>query len=75
MLENFQFNNIFDNSAAKKDLNFRYTIPWVEGVRRMAAWLIANRAIENSDDDPFDDRLIDLWVRLGREMVGTFREE
>ena len=25
--ENFQYNNIFDNTAAKADLDFRYTIP------------------------------------------------
>ena len=67
--ENFQFNNIFDNSAAKTDLGFRYTIPWVEGVRRMVAWLDEHGRIENSDDDPFDDRLIAAWERLGTAMA------
>ncbi len=32
---NFQFNNIFDNSAAKHDLGFRYTVRWEEGARRL----------------------------------------
>lgn len=59
--ENFQFNNIFDNTAAKLDLNFRYTIPWKEGVRRMAAWLEANQELENSDADRIEDALIERW--------------
>lgn len=59
--ENFQFNNIFDNTAAKTDLDFRYTIPWKEGVRRMVAWLEANHRLENSDLDSYEDRLIERW--------------
>ena len=59
--ENFQFNNIFDNTAARTDLDFRYTIPWTEGVRRMVAWLEVNHRIENSDLDPSEDRFIETW--------------
>jgi nucleoside-diphosphate-sugar epimerase len=59
--ENFQFNNIFDNTAARTDLDFRYTIPWKEGVRRMVTWLEANKRIENSDLDPFEDSLVERW--------------
>ena len=59
--ENFQFNNIFDNTAAKTDLDFRYTIPWKEGVRRMLAWLQANDRLENSDLASDEDRLIESW--------------
>jgi nucleoside-diphosphate-sugar epimerase len=66
---NFQFNNIFDNTAARTDLDFRYTIPFVAGVRRIVAWLDANGRIPNSDEDPFEDRLIDAWERLGRGMA------
>ena len=60
-VENFQFSNIFDNSAARADLNFRYTVSWVEGVQRMVSWLDAHGRIESCDDDPFDDRLIAWW--------------
>jgi nucleoside-diphosphate-sugar epimerase len=63
--ENFQFNNIFDNTAAKTDLDFRYNVPWKEGVKRMAAWLDLHQAVEDSDLDPFEDRLIEKW--LGQE--------
>jgi nucleoside-diphosphate-sugar epimerase len=66
--ENFQFSNIFDAAAARADLGFQYTIPWVEGVRRMAAWLDAHGRIESSDADPFEDRLIDTWRRLGARL-------
>ena len=72
-LENFKFNKIFDNSAAKKDLGFVYTIPWIEGVRRTVAWLDARGRIENSDNYPIYDRIIAAWEELGealgRELV------
>ncbi len=65
---NFSGNNIFDNSAARADLDFRYTVRWVEGVRRTVAWLDANGKIEDSDADPFDDRVIAAWERLAARM-------
>ncbi len=64
----FQYPSIFDNSAAIADLGFRYTIPWVEGVRRTVAWLEERNQIANSDDDPFDDRVIAAWERLCAQM-------
>ena len=64
VVENFQYNNIFDNTAAKADLNFRYTVNWMDGVRRMVAWLDEHQAIENSDLDPFEDQLISNWQNL-----------
>ena len=68
-LENFRFNNIFDNAAARADLGFRYTIPWAEGVRRVVAWLDERGKIENSDDYPFYDRIIGAWQELGEDMT------
>ena len=65
----FQYPSIFDNSAAIQDLGFRYTIPWVEGVRRTVAWLDSRGRIENSDDDSFDDRLIAAWEKAGNAMA------
>lgn len=64
-VDNFQFNNIFDTTAARTDLNFRYTVSWVEGARRMVTWLDEHGRIENSDGDPFEDQLIKAWQRLG----------
>lgn len=61
LMENYRFNNIFDNTAAQIDLDYRYTIQFAHGVRQTIAWLEANHRIENSDDDPFDDAIIAAW--------------
>jgi hypothetical protein len=68
-VENFQFNNIFDTRAARTDLNFQYTVPWREGVQRMAAWLDACGGVEPWDSDAYEDRLIEAWRRCGRQLV------
>lgn len=65
IVQNFQFPNVFDNSAAAADLGFRYTIPWVEGVRRTVAYFEARNPIEAWDTEPWYDRLIDSWERWG----------
>jgi nucleoside-diphosphate-sugar epimerase len=72
VVTNFQGNNIFDNTAAHTDLGFKYTIPWLEGARRTIAWLDANKRIQNSDDDPFDDQVISAWEQLGAEILKGF---
>jgi hypothetical protein len=36
----------------------------------VVAWLDAHDAIDNSDDDPFDDRVISAWQRLSGVMTG-----
>ena len=68
-VEIFQFPSIFDNSAAMKDLGFRYEITWVEGVKRTVAWLDERGKIENSDNDPLEDRLIAAWEKLGADIT------
>ncbi len=68
-VENYQFNNIFDNSAAEVDLRFRYTIPFDEGIRRTLTWLNEHNRVENCEDDPFEDRVITAWERLTTNMV------
>ena len=60
---NFQYNNIFDNSAARADLNFRYTIPFAEGVRRIVRWLDEHDKMPDSDTDTYDDRVIAAWQK------------
>ena len=62
--ENFQYNNIFDNTAAKTDLNFRYTIPFVEGVRRVIGWLDARGHIHNRDEPEIYSEIIERWQHL-----------
>lgn len=67
--DNFQFNNIFDTTAARADLGFAPAVPWEEGVRRTVAWLEARGRIEDSDADPFEDRLIAAWRRFGPALA------
>lgn len=66
--DNFQFNNIFDNSAAHADLDFRYTVPWVEGVKRAVGWLEHNQKPAKVDDISIDDRIIDAWMKIETDM-------
>lgn len=69
-LENFQFTNIMDNTAARTDLDFRYTITWQAGVRQMVDWLDAHGQMRSSDDAPYYDRIIDRW----RELTAAFKQ-
>lgn len=73
--ENFQFNNIFDSAAAKRDLHFQYTTPWVEGVRQTVAWLDAHGQVKSSDDDPFEDALISAWQAMSERVAVQLRLE
>lgn len=59
VVTNFFGNNIFDNTAARRDLNFRYTISWREGAQRTVAWLDENGQIDT--EDAFQDRIILAW--------------
>jgi nucleoside-diphosphate-sugar epimerase len=65
---NFKFNNIFDNRAAKDELGYRYTIPWEEGVRRMAAYHDARGAIDSAQDDPLYERVVDVYLNHAKQM-------
>ncbi|RKU18124.1 epimerase [Candidatus Poribacteria bacterium] len=67
--ENFQYNNIFDNAAAKADLNFRYTIPFVEGVRRIIAWLDARGRIHDKDEPEIYNEIIKRWRHLSTKAI------
>lgn len=69
---NFQFNNIFDNSAARRDLGFRYTVHWETGAARLVAWLDAHNAIANSDLDHFDDSLIAAWEAMRSNLAASW---
>ena len=60
-LENFRHNNIFDSAKAKRDLGFRYTVRFEEGVRRCLEYLDRHNLVENSDQHPFYDRIVEAW--------------
>jgi len=59
-----EYNNIFDNSAARADLNFRYRISLLEGVGRIVAWLDERDRIHDQDEPAVYDAIIKAWERL-----------
>jgi nucleoside-diphosphate-sugar epimerase len=67
--ENFQYDNIFDNSAASRDLGYRSTIGLEEDVRRVAEWLDARGRMTYSDEPPWYQPLIDAWERHGTALA------
>jgi len=66
---NFSYNNLFDNTAAREDLDFRVTIPWIEGARRTIKWLEENGKLEKSEDFPLYDRIITAWRQAIRNLT------
>lgn len=52
------------DTAAKADLNFRYTIPFVEGVRRIVDWLDVRGRIHDEDEPEIYDKIIERWRYL-----------
>ncbi len=64
-----QYNNIFDNSVARADLGFEYTILWQDGVRRIVNWLDERELISDADEPAFYSALLDAWQRTGTGMV------
>lgn len=71
---NFQYDNVFDNSAAHRDLQFRYTIPWRQGVQRTVAWLDQHERVEDCDSEPAYDRIIAAWEQYGEQMVDALAD-
>ncbi len=73
--EIFQYPSIYNNDKAKRDLDFRYTIPFRDGVQRTIRWLENNGRIESTESDPLDDRLISSWKSACDEMAKQVRAD
>jgi len=67
LLDHFQFSTVFDNSKAKRDLGFEYTVSFEEGVRRTVEALDEDDEIDDWDSEN-DDELIAAW----RDATGDF---
>jgi nucleoside-diphosphate-sugar epimerase len=65
---NFQYNNIFDNTSARNDLNFRCRVTWEEGLTRMVACQDTKGSIANAPPYPLYDRVIAVWQKHVRDM-------
>ena len=66
---NFQYNNIFDNTAAKQDLGFQYTVTWEEGVRRMVAFNDRLGLIDKAESCEIYDAVVENWLRFEKKIV------
>ena len=71
-VENFQFNNCFDATAARTDLGFAPQISFDECIRRIHAHLAANKLIERAETDPLYDRILADWQRHTDALVNGF---
>lgn len=73
--ENFKFNNMFDNSEAKLDLGFKYTMTWKEGIKKCIDFLEKNKGIEDSDSEQyaFYDRIIEEYDKLCINMANALK--
>ena len=60
----YAHNQIYDNSAAIRDLGYEYTVDWLEGAARVIAWLEENKKIEACENFPFYDSIIDRWGKI-----------
>jgi len=65
--DHYQFPTVFDNSKAKRDLDFEYTISFTEGVERTVAWLD-----EHGEIDPWDSKNDDELIAAWREVTDSF---
>lgn len=71
---NFRFSNIFDCTQAARDLGFRYTVPWHEGVRRMVEYWDGLGAIDSAQDHPVYEPLLKRWATLQRDLLQHFHD-
>jgi len=71
---NFQYSNIFDNSAAKADLGFEYTIDWKTGAKRTYDWLVAHDRINRWQSFPLYDHVIKGYRKQCKELVATLAD-
>ena len=68
---NFQFTNIYDNSAAKNDLGFRYTVPFEAGIKRTIDFMIEAGRVAPAESDPFYDQILAAWESASAGFVGA----
>ncbi len=67
--DHFQFATTFDNSKAKRDLDHEYTIDFETGIARTVEWLEENDKIDDWEEEPFEDALIEQWRVATSDVV------
>jgi nucleoside-diphosphate-sugar epimerase len=72
LLRDLQYSLLFDNSKAKADLDYEYTVPWTEGVRRTVSWLDERGEIADSEVSDLDDRIVAAWEPVRGRVRSDF---
>lgn len=57
----YQYPSIFDNAKAKKDLDFKTTVPLVEVWKRQFAWMEQTGKTKKVEEDRFEDLMIEAY--------------
>jgi len=70
--DHFQYSTVFDNSKARRDLDFEYTIDFEAGVERTVAWLDDHDRIDVGKGDAFEDALVEAWRASTEDFLGNF---
>lgn len=70
----YQFPALFDNAKAARDLGFKTTVPMVETFHRQIAWMDESGTTKPAGEDPFQDVLIDAFLRGKRPDAWSFRD-
>jgi nucleoside-diphosphate-sugar epimerase len=65
-VDNFQYDNVFDCTAAARDLGFAGTVPWAEGIARG----LASRSPGQVDpaERQMYDTIVDAWAKATSRM-------
>ncbi len=72
--DHFQYATIFDNGKAKRDLDYEYTIDFETGIARTVEWLDERDRIDDWEDEPFEDALIETWRVATSDVVAEMAE-
>jgi nucleoside-diphosphate-sugar epimerase len=68
-VENFHYNNLFDNTLAHRDLGFSYTVPFADGARRVVDWLDQHGGFDDWEDDLECEHLLQAWQVAGGDVL------
>ena len=75
--ENFMYNNVFDNAAAKEDLGMTSNVSWHEGIRRSLDFFENHGGYEDSDkpEYAFYDHIVEKYTAMCEKLVKYYVKE
>jgi len=72
LLDHFQYSTVFDNSKARRDLDFEYTVSFREGVERTIEFMDEDE-IDDWDSEN-DDAIIEAWRDSTEAFLAAFED-